>query len=436
LQILGSDVLGNLQKFIPGLKLHFLHLSVLMIGRMGVPQKQALQALEMIITIFASTWGEPMFVKIQAKDISHTPLFVNLCTKFFPSDFYHESYNDPMIRNRTIVIGSSNATKKKLAELEEIFVAFMDGKIGFLGALPETHSAFYSRAIMTIDLDADTSDKFRLLSSSIEKAMTSGISLLQVFEEYVPQFRRQYSCEKFIELYKKICQKNWMSEKAVDVNDEPFLKEIQSLTEGFQEQTTARKFLCNVVRFNNILNPEAPSAVTASKMDYAIFFSMMGHTFKAWERVTLGLSEEEILIIRILEHWMVSVIEWMDWDLPENEVITHSAQEKSDFIFEIIQSDACQALYCLPDDSTIEEALKKLDCRMSLDARQKCYKSLKDKGIIEIKKFPYVRPATCYILLRFELLKEGKFQTETGKFKEVLNFLDMGEAPVMISGGQ
>jgi hypothetical protein len=229
-------------------------------------------------------------------------------------------------------------------------------------------------------------------------------------------------------------------QKTMNINDQAFLEKIGSLTgllkrpltEEVQARETARKFLRNVARLNNFflmedwsvtcpaINAETP-LVAASEVDYTIFSLMMGNTFKTWERNALGFSEEECLMIRVVEHCMKHVIGMWCSSFEEAEALP--ADEKAEKVFCIAELNANSWHRSFPAENEIEELLITLGHPMNYDERQNCYKSLEKKGILLKKKFLYV--GIRYLLLRFDLLKAAKFQNI--KFENTLLMLGTGE---------
>jgi hypothetical protein len=400
--------------------LNFLHLSILAISLMGVPKGQIIQMLQMILTILSAPWKEPMLVHIKAKDHAHILKYLNLCTTLLPEEFWHELDKMMTMRGKTIIVTSW--AKKNLAALEEIFEAFMKGEVGLLGILPDTHPVFSSYATMEIDLDADTSGDFNQLLSYMEEA--SGFPITQFLNQCAGK-----SVDKvFIENYKKICN-NLKSEKNINVNDDSFLKSINTLTGAILEQNTIRALLRNVTRFNHAHVNTRDLAITydsqndievpllvATDVDYAIFSPMIKSTLLAWERKKLGFTEEEILIIKIVEprmKWIITI------GLDDDEIKKLSAKDKADKVAFAANLDYMSSVveYSWPDDSRMEDDLKALGCHMNYNERQKCYKSLEDRGILIKKKSR--SKATRYGLLRFDLLKDAKFYNNR-KFEETL----------------
>jgi hypothetical protein len=417
LQILETEALRELMFTLKG---GFLYFSVVVICLIGVPQRQIMQALEMMITILATAaWKEPMFVRIQAKDPSEILLFINLFTGLLPWDCWYKLGNGIPLeaRNKTIVTASLTMTSKEIAVLNDVFDNFMDGIVGFLGILPDTHPASTSYATITIDLNVDTSKEFDRLCSYIEG--TCGFPLKKLLDQHIPTAESK----KILETYKRICNSIKLHE-TINVNDEPFLTKVETLMEDFQAQNTMRTLLRNVARFNNasvdIKNltviyhsanaTEVPS-LTATDEDYAIFYSMIKKTLKVWEENTLEFTEAEILIIKILEPSALRVIEDQqryDW----GRQIPPSTRRKADIMASATNEDNFVFYYrFLEDESQIAAKLNKLGYKINLDERQKCYKKLKNRGILGIKQYKYRSAVTGlrYFLLRFDLLKDTKF---------------------------
>jgi hypothetical protein len=418
----------------PTSTISFSYLTILVLSWAGIPPEQMLQAVEMIVAILSTAWGEPMFVHIKAKDPAQAMKFMNVCIYLLPEAFWQYISVMSFEENRTVIVPpltESKMTKKTLSTLlDTIFENFtMKGTMGILGVLPDIHPSSSSHVTMMIDLDANTSKDFDQLLSYMAKVY--GFTLSQLLQIYASQIQ---SYEKLQEGYKKICYKGWGSRKKINVIDKTFHGKIESLIEDIVGQDTAQRLLRNITRFNHAFvdmrdlrifydsqaNTETP-LVTTSEMDYVFFSSTIKSTLKIWEEYALGLSANEISIIKVVENHMWCAIYLLnnDNDFREKK-IPLSAQEKADDIDCVIAKGPDLWSYYLLDDNKIEKELEGLGCHMNFDERQKCYKNLEAKGIIKKLR----RTSEFYALARFDLLKDAKFHNK--KFEESL-MLTAGE---------